>query len=91
MRNRLINLLRKYMSKPFTYEGVADKLLKEGVTFEKQGEWIGWHGDRKVGEDEYGMDIYRHYHYFSCRKCGRRTVVKENYCPNCGSRMMPKE
>ena len=57
----------------------------------EKGEWVGWHGDRKVGEDEYGMDIYRHYHYHSCRKCGRRTAVKENFCPNCGADMRKGE
>ena len=25
--------------------------------------------------------------YFECDNCGRRTIVKENYCPSCGSDM----
>ena len=57
----------------------------------EKGEWVGWHGDRRVSDDEYGMPIYRHYHYFSCRKCGRRTAVRENFCPNCGADMRKGE
>ena len=57
----------------------------------EKGEWIGWHGDRRVGDDEFGMSIYRHYHYYQCRKCGRRTAVRENFCPNCGADMRKGE
>lgn len=50
-------------------------------------EWKGWHGDKLVGIDEDGADIYRHYHYYSCSKCGRRSAIKSNYCPDCGADM----
>lgn len=70
---------------------LVDRLLANGVVIRERGEWVGWHGDRRVSDDEYGMRIYRHYHYFSCRKCGRRTAVRENFCPNCGADMRKGE
>ena len=89
-REKLIALIVKsrLVDEP---EDLADHLIANGVVVREKGEWVGWHGDRRVGDDEYGMSIYRHYHYFSCRKCGRRTAVKENFCPNCGADMRKGE
>lgn len=64
------------------------KLAIEALSTERpKGRWVGWHTDKFVGYDEYGLEIYRHCHYYSCRKCGRRTAVKTNYCPDCGADM----
>lgn len=46
------------------------------------GRWNGWHGDKMVAADE-----YRHYHYYSCNKCGIKSAVASNYCPSCGAKM----
>lgn len=53
----------------------------------RHGKWIGWHGDKLVGVTEAGKDIYRHYHYYQCSECYRRTAVKTKYCPDCGANM----
>lgn len=50
-------------------------------------EWKEWHAEKLVGIDEDGADIYRHYHYYSCSKCGKRSAIKSNYCPYCGADM----
>ena len=92
-REKLIALIQASVNGCDTYwaERIADHLIANGVVVREKGEWVGWHGDRLVGEDEYGMNIYRHYHYHSCRKCGRRTAVRENFCPNCGADMRKGE
>lgn len=53
----------------------------------KHGKWIGWHGDKLVGIDDNGDDMYRHYHYNTCSECGRGNAIKSAYCPHCGAKM----
>ena len=48
----------------------------------KHGKWEGYHGDKLCKDGE-----YRHYHFYVCSNCGRRTAVKTNFCPDCGCRM----
>ena len=66
--------------------GGARKLIAEAPAADVapvvHGRWNGWHGDKMVAEDK-----YKHYHYYSCNKCGRKSAVASNYCPNCGARM----
>lgn len=53
--------------------------------------WIGYTRVRYCGMDEYGEPIYRDGVVYYCSKCRRRTVIKENYCPSCGLRMIDSE
>ena len=48
------------------------------------GEWRDLHGDKLVCIDDVGQDVYRHYHYSVCKKCGKGIAVKSNFCPYCG-------
>lgn len=41
----------------------------------------------KHGEWEEIRDAYRQLEGCMCKKCGRETKAKENYCPNCGAKM----
>lgn len=41
----------------------------------------------KHGECEEIRDAYRQLEGWMCKKCGRETKAKENYCPNCGAKM----
>lgn len=53
------------------------------------GRWEEYIHSRYCGTDEYGEPIYRDVivYYCSNPKCRRKTVIKENYCPNCGAKM----
>lgn len=42
----------------------------------------------KHGEWEEIRDAYRQLEGWMCKKCGRETKAKENYCPNCGAKMI---
>ena len=55
----------------------------------RHGRWEGYTHSRYCGIDEYGEPIFRDgiVYYCSNPKCRRKTVIKENYCPNCGSKM----
>lgn len=52
-------------------------------------EWRELHGDKMVGLDDCGDDVYRHYHYSVCTSCGKGSAVKSNFCPVCGKAMTP--
>lgn len=49
-----------------------------------KGEWRDLHGDKLVGIDDAGQDVYRHYHYSVCKKCRKGIAAKSNFCPYCG-------
>ena len=49
-----------------------------------KGEWRDLHGDKLIGIDDWGQDVYRHYHYSVCKKCGKGIEAKSNFCPYCG-------
>lgn len=37
--------------------------------------------------DKTGSLIDREKKKYCCSECGRRTIIKENFCPNCGAKM----
>ena len=41
----------------------------------------------KHGHWEEIRDAYGQLEGWICKKCGRETKAKENYCPNCGAKM----
>lgn len=54
----------------------------------KTARWEGWtstHWSKRC--DSNGDPIYTEHTYYKCSYCGRRTVVRENFCPNCGAVM----
>lgn len=54
----------------------------------KTARWKGWtstHWSKRC--DSNGDPIYTEHTYYQCSYCGRRTVVRENFCPNCGAVM----
>lgn len=53
----------------------------------KHGKWIKVEGDKLVGIDRSGKDIYKYYCYNICSKCNKRNAIKSNFCPNCGAKM----
>lgn len=55
----------------------------------RHGRWESYTHSRYCGMDEYGDPIYRDGTVYYCfnPKCRRKTVVKENFCPSCGSKM----
>ena len=49
--------------------------------------WQGFITHAYIGCDEYGNPKWAERRFFVHRKCGRRTAIKEKYCPNCGAKM----
>lgn len=50
-------------------------------------EWIGFTKSAFLGCDDIGEPIFRDTTVWKCSHCGRNTVVRDNFCPNCGARM----
>lgn len=52
------------------------------------GRWKGYnvpHWTKRY--DDNGDPEYKYYAEYVCSICRRRTIIKENYCPNCGAKM----
>lgn len=51
--------------------------------------WEGYSCSQYMGTDECGEPKWRDGRFFVCHnyKCRRKTVIKSNYCPNCGAKM----
>lgn len=67
-----------------------DTLKQHGIGLgqnPKRGEWKAFTRSQFMGLDEFSEPIYRDGKIYHCSNCGRRTVIKENYCPNCGAGM----
>lgn len=55
------------------------------------GKWKCFIGSAYYGVDEDNEPIWRERKIYHCPFCNRRTVIKENYCPNCGADMRGEE
>lgn len=49
------------------------------------GEWKEFTVSTYRGTDEWGEPKWGKGKKCICSRCGRRTVIRENFCPNCGS------
>lgn len=68
---------------------LIDSVFPADVEPVRHGRWESYSISRFCGTDKLGNPICRDgtVYYCSNPKCRRKTVVKENYCPNCGAKM----
>lgn len=92
-RESILNAIKKasnlYVDKQGLY--LSCELIAEipaaGVQPVKHGRWKGYITSAFYGCDDEGEPIYRDANFNVCSECGRKTVVKEKFCPNCGAKM----
>ena len=60
---------------------------KRNETKRQTGIWKGWTTAAFIGTDEFGDPIYARRRFYRCSICRQGTVIKSNYCTNCGAKM----
>lgn len=73
-----------HKSLPITLIDYAIQALEQEP---KTGHWKEFIHDAYHGTDEDGEPIWREVTVYHCSQCNRRTVIKEKFCPNCGTKM----
>lgn len=70
-------------------EFVEDELPAADVEPVRRSYWESYDTSQYMGTDEFGEPKWRPGRFYVChdRRCRRKTVVKSNYCPSCGSKM----
>lgn len=75
--------------------GGARKIMEEAPAVDAvpvvHGLWKGYnvpHWTKRY--DDNGDPEYKYHAEYVCSICRRRTIIKENYCPNCGAKMDEK-
>ena len=68
---------------------LIESVLPADVEPVRHGRWEGRQHTSYCGTDFDGEPVYRDVvvYYCSNPKCRRKTVIKENFCPNCGAKM----
>lgn len=52
------------------------------------GEWMEYTTSGYCGHDKNGNPVFSDKTVYYCSECRRRTIIKENYCPTCGEKMV---
>lgn len=97
--NDVLNILHKYGEFLFVTDHLRYMEMRNEIANlpnvtpqPKMGRWKAFTHSAYHGNDEDGEPIWREVTVYHCKLCNRRTVIKENYCPNCGAKMVePQE
>ena len=81
--DELLNLLGSESVSDIT----LDKISKLDKVIIRHAYWKKYNDSSYVRTDSNGEAIFRRQIVYRCSYCGRRTVIKERYCPSCGSVM----
>ena len=68
-------------------ESMLSDMPAEDVAPVRHGYWKGFihYGFYRFNKD--GREKYRERITYHCSNCGRKTVIKEKFCPSCGFKM----
>lgn len=75
-----------YAGYQFTLENLK-RIKSADVVPMVHGRWNGYTTSAFYGTDDFGEPIYRDATFYCCSKCGRKSAIKENFCPKCGAKM----
>ena len=69
-------------------ERIADHLIANGVTVQEHGYWVSLTDCANVGI--YCSVCHKKIYKEDYARCNRKNKLRSDYCPHCGSKMMPQ-
>ena len=69
------------------FYALIDDMPAADVAQVRHGYWRAFTCPTYRGLNDYGDPIFKDGVVYYCSECGRKTVIKENYCPKCGAKM----
>lgn len=89
-REQVLKLLESAQAWGWSMNTLYDEIQAlpvEDVAPVVHGRWGGWTTPAFYGMDDFGEPIYRDAIFYRCSICGRKSAIKENFCPNCGAKL----
>ena len=92
VREKLVELLAEFYGVDPMYHGVdanalADHLITNGVTVQERGYWASLTDCANAGV--YCSVCHKKVYKEDYAWCNRKNKLRYDYCPHCGSKMMP--
>lgn len=69
-------------------EFIADFMIANGVTVQKHGYWVSLTDCANAGV--YCSVCHKKIYKEDYARCNRKNKLRSDYCPHCGSKMMPQ-
>ena len=89
VREKLIDLLTGCsIDTQQDVEYVVDHLLGNGVTVQECGRWVSFTECANAGV--YCSVCHKKVYKEDYARCNRKNKLRSDYCPHCGSKMMPQ-
>ena len=93
VREKLVELLAEFYGVDPMYHGVdanalADHLIAHGVTVQERGYWASLTDCANAGV--YCSVCHKKVYKEDYARCNRKNKLRSDYCPHCGSKMMPQ-
>ena len=87
-REKLIELLAPTSLEFEEAEYLADYLVKNGVTVQERGYWVSLTDCANAGV--YCSVCHKKVYKEDYVWCNRKNKLRSNYCPHCGTKMIPQ-
>lgn len=93
VKEKLVELLTEFYGVDPMYHGVdanalADHLIAHGVTVQERGYWASLTDCANAGV--YCSVCHKKVYKEDYARCNRKNKLRSDYCPHCGSKMMPE-
>lgn len=98
VREKLVELIKEGIRKglrakgddrlDYSFEDVADHLIRNGVTVQECGYWVSLTDCANAGV--YCSVCHKKVYKEDYAWCNRKNKLRSDYCPHCGAKMMPQ-
>ena len=89
VREKLVELLDRFVYDDlYSNNEIAEKLMANGVTVQEHGYWVSLTDCANAGV--YCSVCHKKIYKEDYARCNRKNKLRSDYCPHCGSKMMPQ-